>query len=132
MYIYIPYIIVCCIGVLNSASVVAQTVTNLIAGAIVGWRGQNVAYGIAFGGILSFIGTTLSLTLILTLILNPSFSPIDIIIITIISLSLTHHHFLLLLVMAGCLLVFLIKTDQPHKQLEEVAVDEKTSLLKSN
>ncbi len=120
----------CCynIGVLNSASVVAQTVTNLIAGAIVGWRGQNVAYGIAFGGILSFIGTTLNLTLIL----DPPFSPIDIIIITIISLSLTHHHFLLLLVMAGCLLVFLIKTDQPHKGLEEVAVDEKTSLLKSN
>jgi predicted MFS family arabinose efflux permease len=50
-------------GVLNSSSVVAQTVTNLIAGQIVGWRHQNVAYGIAFGGILAFIGSILVWTL---------------------------------------------------------------------
>jgi len=42
-------------GVLNSASVVAQTVTNLIAGTIVGWKDQNVAWGIAFGGCISVL-----------------------------------------------------------------------------
>jgi len=42
-------------GVLNSASVVAQTITNLISGAIVLWKNEDVAWGIAFGGILSVI-----------------------------------------------------------------------------
>jgi len=50
-------------GVLNSASVVAQTVTNTIAGQIVGVKDQNVAWGIAFGGILALLGAALVWTL---------------------------------------------------------------------
>jgi solute carrier family 45 protein 1/2/4 len=43
-------------GVLNSASVVAQTVTTSIAGAIVNHQHQDVKWGIAFGGFLAFVG----------------------------------------------------------------------------
>jgi len=46
-------------GVLNSASVVAQTVTNLAAGAVVGWKGEDVSWGIAFGACLSVIACVL-------------------------------------------------------------------------
>eukprot|EP01119_Soliformovum_irregulare_P008412 TRINITY_DN2152_c0_g1_i1.p1 TRINITY_DN2152_c0_g1~~TRINITY_DN2152_c0_g1_i1.p1 ORF type:complete len:490 (-),score=136.14 TRINITY_DN2152_c0_g1_i1:16-1452(-) len=50
-------------GVLNSASVVAQTVTNIIAGQIVGWQHQNTVWGIAFGGIIAFLGSMLVWTM---------------------------------------------------------------------
>jgi len=42
-------------GVLNSASVVSQTITGIIAGQIVGFKHQDVAWGIGFGGILSLL-----------------------------------------------------------------------------
>jgi len=50
-------------GVLNSASVVAQTVTNTAAGQIVAWRDENVSWGIGFGGLLAFLGALLIFTL---------------------------------------------------------------------
>eukprot|EP01100_Stratorugosa_tubuloviscum_P009519 TRINITY_DN3992_c1_g1_i1.p1 TRINITY_DN3992_c1_g1~~TRINITY_DN3992_c1_g1_i1.p1 ORF type:complete len:460 (-),score=220.95 TRINITY_DN3992_c1_g1_i1:171-1550(-) len=43
-------------GVLNAASVVAQTVINLISGTIVKAADENVAWGIAFGAPFAFIG----------------------------------------------------------------------------
>eukprot|EP01091_Cochliopodium_minus_P016725 TRINITY_DN6349_c0_g1_i1.p1 TRINITY_DN6349_c0_g1~~TRINITY_DN6349_c0_g1_i1.p1 ORF type:complete len:478 (-),score=90.73 TRINITY_DN6349_c0_g1_i1:14-1447(-) len=42
-------------GVLNSGSVVAQTVTNIIAGQIVAAKHQNVQWGIAFGSVFSVL-----------------------------------------------------------------------------
>jgi hypothetical protein len=50
-------------GVLNSAGVVAQTVTNSLASPILSWKDQNVAWAIAFGGILAGVGKSLSLPL---------------------------------------------------------------------
>ncbi len=41
---------------LNSAGVVAQTVTNSLASPILSWKDQNVAWAIAFGGILAGVG----------------------------------------------------------------------------
>lgn len=46
-------------GVLNSASVVAQTVTNSLASPIITWQDQNVKYGIAFGGIFAGVAALL-------------------------------------------------------------------------
>jgi len=46
-------------GVLNSGSVVAQTVTNSAASPIINWKNQNVAWGIAFGGIFAGIASVL-------------------------------------------------------------------------
>jgi len=46
-------------GVLNSAAVVAQTVTNLIAGLIISREDENVAWAIAFGGCISLIACVL-------------------------------------------------------------------------
>ncbi|ELR25627.1 transporter, major facilitator subfamily protein [Acanthamoeba castellanii str. Neff] len=46
-------------GVLNSAGVVAQTVTNSLASPILSWKDQNVAWAIAFGGILAGIASVL-------------------------------------------------------------------------
>jgi hypothetical protein len=52
--------IYCVLGVLNSASVVAQTITEQLSALILKYRNQNVAWGIAFGGVLSLIGKILS------------------------------------------------------------------------
>jgi len=46
-------------GVLNSASVVAQTVTNSLASPIVSWQDENVAWGIAWGGLWAGAGALL-------------------------------------------------------------------------
>merc|ERR1711879_668529 len=46
-------------GVLNSAGVVAQTVTNSLASPILSWKDQNVAWAIAFGGILAGVASVL-------------------------------------------------------------------------
>jgi solute carrier family 45 protein 1/2/4 len=46
-------------GVLNSAGVVAQTVTNSLASPILSWKDQNVAWAIAFGGILAGVASLL-------------------------------------------------------------------------
>jgi len=46
-------------GVLNSAAVVAQTVTNSIAGLIISREDENVAWAIAFGGCISLIACVL-------------------------------------------------------------------------
>jgi hypothetical protein len=46
-------------GVLNSAGVVAQTVTNSVASPILSWKDQNVAWAIAFGGILAGVASLL-------------------------------------------------------------------------
>eukprot|EP01113_Clastostelium_recurvatum_P031099 TRINITY_DN3852_c0_g1_i1.p1 TRINITY_DN3852_c0_g1~~TRINITY_DN3852_c0_g1_i1.p1 ORF type:complete len:468 (-),score=116.96 TRINITY_DN3852_c0_g1_i1:2-1405(-) len=50
-------------GVLNSASVVSQTVTGIIAGQIITARGGNLSWGIAFGGLLSLIAGVLAFVL---------------------------------------------------------------------
>lgn len=46
-------------GVLNSASVVSQTLSNTLAGQIVAWKGESVGWGIAFGSLFSFIALIL-------------------------------------------------------------------------
>jgi len=46
-------------GVLNSASVVAQTATNSLASPILSWKDQNVAWAIAFGGIFAGVASLL-------------------------------------------------------------------------